>query len=584
MKGWNGSIMKRYGNLYEKIFSMDNLIEAHKHASNGKGWYSEVKEVNKNPEEYLQILQGMLINQTYETSDYILFLRKDGIKLRVIYKLPYFPDRICQWAIMQVIEPILINNFTTDTYSAIPGRGIHQALEKMQKAIRYDKDGTTYCLKMDVKKFYPNIDHNVLKQKFRKIFKDKKLLWLLDEIIDSVPDNEGVPIGNYLSQYCGNFYLSEFDHWIKETTFEFNGKTYKIKYYFRYMDDICILSDSKEFLHYLAQQIIIFMSEELHLTIKNNWQVFPVDYRGIDYIGYVVFRDKTLLRKRTVQTMEKTLTTIRRRVESGFELTYHEYCSINSYAGWLKPCDSYGLETKYIEPLMPYVEDYYHKYLKNQEKEEKAKMKQFINAESRVKKPQSWSDDLHTYVLLSQEETVLQEGTEDKVEGYVSSYIQYTHDEFQDLITRGLREQTINQLDQSLEAVRSNKIAESKQLLEQYYQEHPLFSTIHNENGEFYAVTSDKQSYLMSMLALVDQAKVLGVEFQPTWNATGEQCEPWTETELRTLALEIAQFVYPAVSKQQAYEKQIKSLEIVEEIQSMVIDYDQTEETSETTE
>ena len=94
----------------------------------------------------------------------------------------------------------------------------------------------------------------------------------------------------------------------------------------------------------------------------------------------------------------------------------------------------------------------------------------FINAESRVKKPQSWSDDLHTYVLLSQEETVLQEGTEDEVEGYVSSYIQYTHDEFQDLITRGLREQTINQLDQSLEAVRSNKIAESKQLLEQYYQ------------------------------------------------------------------------------------------------------------------
>lgn len=73
---------------------------AHKHASSGKGWYSEVKTVNENPIEYLEILQGMLENKTYETSEYTLFLRKDGVKVRLIYKLPYFPDRICQWAVM----------------------------------------------------------------------------------------------------------------------------------------------------------------------------------------------------------------------------------------------------------------------------------------------------------------------------------------------------------------------------------------------------------------------------------------------------------------------------------------------------
>lgn len=278
--------MKRYGYLYEKVYDMENLRMAHRHANRGKGWYGEVILMNENPEEWLRLLQGMLINRNYETSDYTIFTRKDGKKVRLIYKLPYFPDRICQWALMQVIEPILINNFVRDTYSAIPGRGLHLALSRIQEAIRTDPEGTTYCLKMDVKKFYPSINHKILKSKFRKIFKDEGILWLLDEIIDSTPEDEGIPIGNYLSQYCGNYYLSEFDHWIKETEFVFNGQVIKIRYYYRYMDDIIILSDSKEFLHWLRQKITEYLWENLRLTLKNNWQVFPIKDRGIDFIGY----------------------------------------------------------------------------------------------------------------------------------------------------------------------------------------------------------------------------------------------------------------------------------------------------------
>lgn len=230
---------------------------------------------------------------------------------------------------------------------------------------------------------------------------------------------------------------------------------------------------------------------------------------------------------------------------------------------------------------MPKVNEYYLKYLSNKEKEDCKAMKEFLNVESTVKKEQSWADEIYTYVLLHQEEITLQQGTEDEITGYKSSYIQYTHDEFQQLITRDLKEQILSKLDQSLEAVRANKIIESKSLLEQYYEEHPLFSTVHKEAGEYYSVTSDKQSYLMSMIALVDQSKALGVEFQPTWNATGEQCEPWTELELKQLALQIAQFVYPAVSKQQSYEKQIKELELVEDIQALVIDYGEVSEETE---
>ena len=570
--------MKRYGNLYEQICSMDNLIIAHHHASTGKGWYQEVKTVNSNPQEYLDILQGMLENKTYETSDYDIFLRQDGVKVRMIYKLPYFPDRICQWAVMQVIEPYLIKNFIRDTYSAIPGRGIHLALERIKKALVTNPEGTKYCLKMDVKQFYPSINHKILKEKFRKLFKDKDLLWLIDEIIDSTPEDSGIPIGNYLSQYCGNYYLSDFDHWIKETTFVFNGKPVKIKYFFRYMDDMIILSDSKEFLHYLRRLISEYLMTNLRLTLKNTWQVFPVKDRGIDYVGYRIFPEFVLLRKRTVKTMTRALLRMRAKIEDGEALTYHDYCSVNSYLGWMKPCDCHRLKHKYVDPIMPEINKYYYTYLCNHEKEDKRQMKQFINVESTIPKNQTWADEFYTYVLLSQSDTTLQQGTDDEIPGYISSYIQYTHQEFQDLITKDLKAQTINALDQSLEAVQNNKIAESKRLLEQYYADHPLFSKVHNKKGEYYAVTSKKQNYLMSMIALVDQSKALGVDFTPTWNATGEACEPWTEAQLRQLSLEIAQFVYPAVSLQQSYEKQIKSMENVEEIQALEIVYGEATE------
>ena len=178
--------MKRYGNLYKQICSMDNLREAHKNAKKGKGWYSEVKMIDAHPEKYLKELQEMLINHTYHTSKYEKFIKTENGKTREIYKLPYYPDRIAQWAILQIIEPYLLRTMTKYTYSAIPQRGIHSALYDVQNAMRKDIPGCQYCFKFDVRKYYPSINHQILKQKFRRIFKDPELLWLLDEIIDSI--------------------------------------------------------------------------------------------------------------------------------------------------------------------------------------------------------------------------------------------------------------------------------------------------------------------------------------------------------------------------------------------------------------
>lgn len=105
----------------------------------------------------------MLKNKTYKTSEYEIFEKQEGNKLRKIYKLPYFPDRICQWAIIQVIEPYLLRTLTDDTYSALPNRGVERARKKVVRALKTDVEGTEWCLKIDVKKYYPSINIDKLK-------------------------------------------------------------------------------------------------------------------------------------------------------------------------------------------------------------------------------------------------------------------------------------------------------------------------------------------------------------------------------------------------------------------------------------
>lgn len=224
----------------------------------------------------------MLIWKTYRTSPYEIFTKICGEKEREIYKLPYFPDRIVHWAIIQVVEPIFLNRLNGCTHSAIPNKGIHSAFKQLDKYMRKDVEGTKYCLKLDVKKFYPSIDHILLKQMYRTPFKDPNLLWLLDEIIDSTEGDKGVPIGNYLSQYSGNLFLSKFDRWIKEKL--------RVKYYIRYMDDIVILHSDKGYLRRLLREINKYF-ENINLEVKDDYQVFPSRTRGIDFVGYRHFGD-----------------------------------------------------------------------------------------------------------------------------------------------------------------------------------------------------------------------------------------------------------------------------------------------------
>jgi hypothetical protein len=327
--------MKRVGNIYSEICSVENIARAHDKAKKGKAHYAEVKMVNANPEKYFSELHEMLKRKQFRNSDYKIIQRTmDNGKVRTIHKLPYYPDRIVQHCIVNVLEPVWVKSMINDTYSCIKGRGLHKCANKLKQAVR-NVDDTRYCLKMDVEKFYPNINHDILKGLLRRKIKDNDVLWLLDEIIDSAP---GVPIGNYLSQFFGNLYLTGFDHWIKETK--------RIKHYFRYCDDLVILHEDKAFLHNLRREISDYLTNELKLKLKNNWQVFPVASRGIDFLGYRFYHNYTLLRK---SIANKYKARIRHIISNWNDMSPEQVInSIMSYYGWMKHCNSRNLRNATI--------------------------------------------------------------------------------------------------------------------------------------------------------------------------------------------------------------------------------------------
>lgn len=316
--------MRRKGDLFEKIISIENLKLADEKARRGKSRNYGVRKHDKNREANILKLHEMLKREKFQCSEYKVFTIYEP-KEREIYQLPYYPDRIVHHALMNVLEPIWCSIFTADTFSCIKGRGIHGAMNRMIQVLK-DVDGTQYCLKIDVKKYYPSIDHDILKQIIRKKIKCKSTLKLLDCIIDSA---NGVPIGNYLSQYFANLYLAYFDHWIKEEL--------KIKHYLRYADDMVFFGATKSELQGLLVQINHYFSEHLRLEIKRNYQIFPTEKRGVDFVGFVFRHTHHLMRKSIKQNFARRIKQLDRQKDTTAAHYKHSLCG---WLGWAKYSNS----------------------------------------------------------------------------------------------------------------------------------------------------------------------------------------------------------------------------------------------------
>lgn len=330
---------KRINHIAEKIYDIDNIYYADSQARRGKKNKYWINEHDRHKEEDNLELSNSLKNDTYQVSEYkiqkILEATGGKIKERTLKKLPYYPDRIAQWSMMTQLIPIWDKTFIASTYSCIIGRGIHACAKDVKKALSKDIEGTKYCFKLDIKKCYDSINHSILSLLIERKIKDKLVLSWLNKTIQST---EGIPIGSFTSQYFVNIYLGFLDHYIKEVL--------RVKYYFRYADDMVIFASTKEELHYIKQKIFGIIYNFLLVEVKSNYQIFPIDSRGVNFVGYIFYHNKTLLRKSIKIKMFKLIN----KYKSG-KITFDELKrSFASYQGWLKFCDSKNLLRK-IEQL-----------------------------------------------------------------------------------------------------------------------------------------------------------------------------------------------------------------------------------------
>lgn len=333
-------MVRRIGsNDIEDFTSMEILLEASKRACRSRKSKVEVAEFLSNRNELLEALQASLRDGTYRSSEYRMFYVRENGKIRLVADLPLYPDRIAHWAVALAIEERMNSKLIGQTYASIPGRGAHQAVRQLQKYMQDSR--VRFALQVDVSKFFPSMDKTVLKGKLRTVLKDKPVLKFLDTVIDDY-DLPGIPIGNRTSPMFANLYLSEMDHVLKER--------HHVHYYVRYMDDIVVLGYSKPWLHRI-HEIMTAMLSEIGLTIKGNWQIYPISARGVDFVGYVTYPTHILLRKRTKIRMKRAVRRISEHLDTVPTLSAHDRGTLASYNGVLKWCDSYHLRQMTLEPL-----------------------------------------------------------------------------------------------------------------------------------------------------------------------------------------------------------------------------------------
>lgn len=289
---------KTYNGLFEKICTFENLYNAYLKARRCRRYRDEVLKFSRNVEEELLILQEELKAGTYRTGWYRRFTIIVP-KKREIFALP-FRDRVVHHALCTIIEPLFERKFIFDSYGCRTGKGQHSGSARLVAFLRraqrvWDK---VYCLKADVSKFFPSVDHEVLKALIRRTIRCKRTLQLIDEIIDSTPEPKGMPIGNLTSQLFANVYLNDLDHFAKEKL--------QSRFYVRYMDDFVLLHTDKKLLQRWYSDIREYLRNHLHLELNIKTSVFPIS-QGVDFLGYRTWPTHKLLRKRNIIGMKRRL-------------------------------------------------------------------------------------------------------------------------------------------------------------------------------------------------------------------------------------------------------------------------------------
>ena len=339
--------MKTHNRLFQQICSFENLLNAARKAQRSKRFQADVARFNFHLEKELYRLQEELQTQIYRPGEYREFYIYEP-KLRKISAAPY-RDRVVHHALCNVIEPIFDRTFIFDSYACRKGKGTHKAVNRFTEFSRKN----TYVLKCDIKKYFPSIDHEILKTRFRRKIRDAQTLWLVDLIVDSSNPQEyvlayfedddlltplhrrrGIPIGNLTSQFFANIYLNGFDHFVKEVL--------KCRYYIRYVDDFVVLETDKARLHWVKSEMETYLARFRLKLHPDKCQVFPVK-DGTDFLGYRVFPTHRKLRTSSVRRARRRLHRLRKDYERGKISWQDVNHSVQSWLGHVEHADTYGL-------------------------------------------------------------------------------------------------------------------------------------------------------------------------------------------------------------------------------------------------
>lgn len=343
--------MKTYNHLIEKVADYDNLSTAIDNASKKKKHRKDVQRVLNNRHKYILKLIYILLNGLFFVRYHTPKIIQDGYsrKERKIIQPDFIFEQIVHHAVMQILVPIFMKSLYKYTCGSIPKRGNSYGKRYINKIMEKDPINTRYVAKLDIKHFFQNINHDILKQKLRRIISDKRMLDLLDIIIDSY--DEGIPIGYYTSQWFANFYLQSLDYHIKQNL--------GIPYYVRFMDDMILFAPNKEQLHYAIDNIKQYLNKKLDLELKNNYQVFRVandkkdNARPIDFMGFLFYRNMTFIRKNIMLKCTKKI----RRIKKKKNMTWYDATQLMASYGWIKHTNTYNVFQNYWTKNNIYVYD-----------------------------------------------------------------------------------------------------------------------------------------------------------------------------------------------------------------------------------
>ena len=331
--------MQTYKNFYPQIYDLKNLTLAYKKAKKEKKKKYYIKEFEKNLAYNLKVLHDELKNHTYKPRALETFILRDP-KTRKISK-SNFRDRIIHHAIILILEPIFDPIFIHDSCANRIGKGNLFAIRRFEKFLRkVSRNGKLngwfnnnqvkgYCLKADIKHYFEEIDHEILLSMIKRKIKDKKVIWLIKQILESRErdaskikyyfDKKGMPLGNLTSQFFANLYLNELDYFIKYKL--------KAKYYLRYVDDFAILHSSKSQLRTWKQEIEKFLKEKLKIELHSQKsRIIPLS-KPIDFVGFRNFYYFKLLRRRNLKTIQNQILLLKQN-----KISYQKF--IESFQGW----------------------------------------------------------------------------------------------------------------------------------------------------------------------------------------------------------------------------------------------------------